>query len=305
MNNLTIHDVFDLPPSIPRCFLKILDLNDEQAPTCRESHRGTRGKLVLQEEVRRLSGGMEEDGGGMTAMKMQQVVHNPYHPFDFRAENFVGRQEILQHMRRRVTLRTAEYESSKHVTLLGDGGTGKTWLMQKYLADLPDSRFWKVYLDVGNYVEDLEGFLAAFGSQVGYVPRRHLSVGDFLKSVQVGLPVAIAVSPFSVFTRQMPVGLEERLSDLTAYIVETAIEKDRFFVLALDNYGLLSQMQAGSQIVRHMAFLMRACQKEKLAERAPGVSAETRTQRGPRVPVWQRSLRSHLYDSFQSGLFCR
>jgi len=192
-------------------------------------------------------------------------IKNPYEPFTFAPANFVGRDEILRYLRNRVTHSTPEYENSKHVVLLGDGGTGKTWLLLKYLDYLPEKKFFKIYLDIGNYIEDIDGFISDFQEQAHFSPKAKFSLTEFAKSISIGFPIGVSVNPGDLFIRDVPIAINQKLQNLSVHLIELAREAEKPVVLALDQYGLIAQMKGGAHVVRQIANLMRETNHSKLS----------------------------------------
>lgn len=203
--------------------------------------------------------------GEINAM-IEQQLKNPFQPFDFTLENFVGRKDILGYLKKRTQSGTREFNVAKHIVILGDGGTGKTWLLNKFFADLPDNQFHKIHLDIGNYLEDIQGFVSEFMRQANYSPRVQVSFKGFMKSLSIGFPLGVSISPGALVTNQLPVSTDERLRSLIAHLIQSAKENRKFLILAFDQYGLIPETKGGISIARYLATLIKECNEANLSK---------------------------------------
>ncbi|MCJ7481572.1 MAG: HEAT repeat domain-containing protein [Thermodesulfovibrionales bacterium] len=186
-----------------------------------------------------------------------QSITNPYDPFNFKSANFVGRTVLLQTLKKRLTPSTTAYINAKHCVILGDGGSGKTWLLLKFLSELTENKYHKIYMDIGNYIEDIEGFISDFQNQSHYVPKTQASFKQLMKSATIGFPIGFSINPSNYFVSDVPVAINQRLNNLSSYLIDLANKSDKLLVIILDQYGLISQIKGGAQIVRLFANLMR------------------------------------------------
>ncbi len=199
-------------------------------------------------------------------IKRSNKLVNPYRPFDPTVETFVGRQKILDFFHKRITIGSSEYESSRHILLLGGAGTGKTSTIAKFLASCRNKELVKVSLDVGKCVEDIEGFLVDLFAQIEYIPRTKFSLKKLAKSISLGFPSGVQLTPGEIFTAPLPLSIDSRLSEAIAFIISTTQHKGKRYLLTIDQYGKLSEMQGGCHVVRHLASLVQTSHERKLSD---------------------------------------
>lgn len=241
---------------------------------------------------------------------MSERIRNPYQPFSFSLNNFVQRKDIqgkefFSYLRKRISEGTKEYNQAKHILLLGGAGTGKTWIVKKILSEKNRSEIHRMYFDMGNYHEDMEGFLSELMKNVGYLPSRQFELKGLLKSLSIGFPIGLSIIPGNVFTSRLPVSVDERLRETVAYLIKSAKKKKVFYILIFDQYGRISEIKGGIHIVRYLSFLVRECQKLGLSNILIIFSMRPERKGVLEFPFGSDVFNPEFVDRFSLGPFSR
>lgn len=188
------------------------------------------------------------------------MIQNPYQPFEFDQNNFVGRNTLLGYLYNRTT----NSKNLKQTLILGQGGCGKTWLLKRYLSGISEKDTHKIYIDIGDYVSDLNGFMSELMAKLSIHSKTKFSAKSFIKSITIGFPFSISVSPGALFTQKMPSSQKEMLELICNQIYELVAKKNRRVIISFDQYGLISKIHGGSLIVKYLTLLIWKLKKENI-----------------------------------------